>query len=209
MTNHISIATAIDKNRLASNAVYLALLEIDVINPADNTILTTLFACNNNETYVFRGVSYQAIPFELALTQEKETAPTAQIIIYDLAQIIQAYLQTYGGTLDWPCRIKVINVNDPSANIEIEQDFQIITASCEDGNYTVTFTLGAENPLTLSFPYRKAFRNRCYWTYKSAQCAYSGATTSCDYTLDGANGCRFHNNVANFGGFPGLAKTVG
>jgi hypothetical protein len=27
---------------------------------------------------------------------------------------------------------------------------------------------------------------------------------TCDYTLDGANGCRAHDNEINFGAFPAL-----
>jgi phage-related protein len=31
-----------------------------------------------------------------------------------------------------------------------------------------------------------------------------GGLTSCDYTLDGPNGCRQHQNTVNFGGFPSI-----
>jgi phage-related protein len=33
---------------------------------------------------------------------------------------------------------------------------------------------------------------------------YSGGLTSCDYTFDGPNGCRVHENTPNFGGAPGI-----
>lgn len=39
------------------------------------------------------------------------------------------------------------------------------------------------------------------WNYFRA---YSGGLQSCDYTLDGANGCRYHEHSRNFGGFPAL-----
>ena len=32
----------------------------------------------------------------------------------------------------------------------------------------------------------------------------SGGLTTCDYTFEGPNGCRHHQNTPNFGGFPGI-----
>jgi phage-related protein len=90
----------------------------------------------------------------------------------------------------------------------MEQNFVLMSAVAKDENYSIEFTLGAENPLALRFPYRQQFRNRCEWVYKGNECRYAGGLPSCDLTLDGDNGCRVHNNTYNFGGFFGLNKSV-
>jgi hypothetical protein len=204
MASHVSIATALDKNRVSSDATYLILLEVDIIDPTSADVVVTLYAANNNDDYVFNGITYSPIPFEITLTQEKEKTPTAQIQVYDLGQIFQAALQAYGGTLGWPARLKVVNTSSPTPQIEIEQNYEIVAAQATDTDYSITFTLGAENPLTLAFPFRKQYQQRCFWAYKDSNCQYSGSMPTCDYTFSQSNGCIAHGNSANYGGFPGL-----
>ena len=207
MPAHLTIATAIDKNKIASDTTYLVLLEMDIIDPNDGSIAATLYAVNNNEPFVFQGVTYFSTYFEIDVSTDKETAPSATISVYDMTQTFQAQLQAYGASMDWPCRLKVVNANAPEQLVDQELDFSVLTAQASDQNYKITFTLGSENPLTLRFPPRQQFRNRCFWKYKGDQCRYAGDLPTCDYSLDGANGCRVHNNVLYFGGFPGLDHT--
>jgi len=207
MPTHISIATALDKNKLASATVYLMLMEVDVRN-STGAVVTTIYATNNTEAYVFGGVTYQNIPFEVTLTQEKDTLPTAQLTVYDLAQVFQAQLQAYGTVLDWPVRIKVINTSGSAATVDMQQNFSLTSAVAKDDTYNITFTLSGENPLTLRWPPRDQFRNRCFWVYKSTQCGYTGSMAACDFTIDGTIGCRAHANTLNFGGFPGITRSL-
>lgn len=206
MAAHLSIATALDKNRIASNVVYLMLLEVDITDPDGGQVIETVYAAMNNEPWDFQGHTYEAIPFEVQLTQEKETAPVAQLVVYDLGQIFQAALQAYGRGISWPTRFKVINIENPTPCVEIEQDFMITAATARADEFAITFTLSAENPLTLRFPPRQQFRDRCYWIYKGPQCGYAGDLPTCSYMKDDANGCKAHNNLVNFGGFPGLGR---
>lgn len=207
MAKHISIATALDKNRLNTDTVYLLLLEIDVRDSTTGAVVETIYIAHNNENYSFGGNTYISVPFDVKLQQDKDKIASATLSIVDYGRIFQAALQTYGSSLDWPARIKIINASNPSATIEIEQNFVLMSAVAKDNNYTIDFTLSAENPLTLQFPYRNQFRNRCDWIYKGNECRYAGAMATCDYTLDGTNGCRAHSNAFNFSGFFGLAKT--
>ena len=101
--------------------------------------------------------------------------------------------------------MRIVNSGNLTADPELEENFEILTSSAND--YGISFSLGAENILTRRFPNSVQMRDRCRWRYKSAECAYVGAEVSCDLTLQGANGCAFHVNTPNFGGYPGLKGT--
>ena len=208
MPTHLSIATALDKNLIASNNVYLLLLEVDVINPNDGTVIQTFYLAHNNENFVWNGNTYISTPLEVTTTQDNQTAPTCTITIWDMGRVIQGNLQAYGWQLAWPVRMKIVNATNPAKQPEIEQDFEVLSATCKDDDYSIAFTVGAENPLTLRFPPRQQFPNRCFWKYRDNRCQYTGSLPSCDYTEDGTNGCKAHNNIINYGGFPGLRQDI-
>lgn len=211
-SKHVTLATAIDKNRIATNTVYLLLLEVDIINVADGSVKQTVYLTNNNENYTYAGTSYTAIPFEVEITNDKDSAPTATLSITDYSQTILAALTTDGWSLDWPARFKVINATNPGPTPEIEQEFRLLDATAGSEKYVISFTIGAENPLALRLPARQQFRNRCAWGYmggyKGPRCKYAGSLGSCDYTFDGPNGCIAHANTLNFGGFPGVDHSL-
>lgn len=213
MPKSITLATAVDKNRVSSDNVYLLLLEVDIINAATGKVSETLYIANNNEDITFGGTSYQAIPFECELTQDKDSAPTATLTVYDFTQSIIAALTTEGWSLSWPARFKVINAkNLDSGKVDLEQNFKLMDATAGSDKFSVSFTIGAENPLSLRFPVRQQFRERCAWGYmggyKGPRCKYTGTLDSCDYTFTGSNGCIVHKNTLNYGGFPGVEHSA-
>jgi phage-related protein len=85
---------------------------------------------------------------------------------------------------------------------DIEEDFLINESAVADRQ--ITFTLGAPSMLAIQFPRRRQLKLYCQWQYKSVECKYAGVLESCDRSLNGANGCVFHGNSINFGGFPGI-----
>lgn len=213
MVKSVTLATAVDKNKISSDNVYLLLLEVDIIDAQTGKISETVYIANNNETVTFGGTAYQSVPFECELTQDKDTAPTATLTVYDFTQSIISALNEVGWSLSWPARFKVVNMkNADSGKVDMEQSFKLMDATAGSDKFVVSFTIGAENPLSLRFPVRKQFRNRCPWGYmggyKGPQCKYAGDMPSCDYTYDGANGCIAHNNTLNFGGFPGVEHSI-
>jgi phage-related protein len=71
------------------------------------------------------------------------------------------------------------------------------------------FQLSLFSPTNRPFP-GVFFRPDCNWKYKDpATCQYTGALASCDFSLLGANGCKAHNNVLHFGGYPGISVVKG
>lgn len=208
MTQHTTLATAIDKSRLASNTVYLILMEIDVFDATAGREITTLRFANNNEPFVFNGNTYTQMPFEVDITNDRDSAPQTTLTVYDFGQVIQAALQNYGNSMAWPARFLVVNATNPGPTPEMEQEFRLLDATASSDNYTVAFTVGVENPLSLRFPVRDQFRDRCQWAYKGTRCKYAGSLSSCDRTKNGENGCAAHGNTINFGGFPGVEHTI-
>lgn len=205
MVTFPSIATAVDKGKLGSSVVYLALLEIDILDPTTRDVSSTLRYVHNNENFTFQGDTYVAMPFEFSVSRSKGELPTVTLTVKDMTQSIQSYLQEYEGGIDFPVRLKVVSTAD-SAAAEVEEYFTIQAVRANSDSYSIEFDLGAENPLALRFPCRLQFRNRCFWRYKGTECGYTGGLTSCDFSYDGPNGCAAHNNGARFGGFPGIRR---
>src|SRR5205085_10528274 len=100
--------------------------------------------------------------------------------------------------------LRIVNTQRLDHPPEMEHELQVTGSSVK--NYVVTFTLGAENPLALNFPRHRQFKGRCVWRYKGYGCQYTGTKPTCDYTLDGDNGCVAHDNAINFRGLPGLVR---
>jgi len=205
MPVHPSIATAIDKARLASTTVYLALLEIDVLDPTTRAVINTLRYVHNNEAYSFGGQTYQPAPFDFSVTRAKNEIPRITLSIRDVTLAVQGLMQEYDGGVDFPVRLRIVSTANPGS-AEFEESFIILAANADSESYAVNFDLGAENPLSLRFPTRLQFRDRCFWRYKGVECGYTGGLPTCDYTRDGPNGCAAHANTARFGGFPGIRR---
>ena len=203
MPVYTSVAAAIDRKKLASDVVYLMLLEIDVLDLATRQVTETLRLAQNDEDYVFRGQTYVRAGFEFSVTRAQGELPSVNLSVADPTQDIQARMHAYEGGVDFPVRLLVVSTSS-SNTVELEENFTILSSSAASESYMVAFKLGAENPLTLRWPVRLQFRNRCPWRYKGRECGYTGSLPSCDFTLTGSNGCRAHNNETRFGGFPGI-----
>lgn len=205
MAVHVSVATAIDKSKLASNVVYTSLFEMDVLDRVSGAVIETVRLAENNENFTYKGNTYVAMPFEFDIARSKNELPTLSISFYDMTQTLHGKLEETRGATDFPVRLLIISSVNP-AQAEIEEHFTVSSAESDSENYSIKLTLGSENPLTQRFPARLMFRNRCPWKYRGVECRYSGPLASCDYTLNGANGCDVHNNSVNFGGFPGIRR---
>ena len=66
-----------------------------------------------------------------------------------------------------------------------------------------SFQLSTKNPLAWRFPPRTIYKAACQWVFKSPECGYTGAATSCRKTIAA---CRALNNIARIGCFPGCGS---
>lgn len=201
MSGHISVATAIEKNRIASDVAFIILAEIDVRLP-DGEITETMYLAKNTENIEYQGKLYQATSFNVDMGSEMGEEPQLTVAVEDPTGAIREKLADYDGAIGFPVRLIILNTGNLDQPPELEEEFQVTGAS--QAGYTVSFTLGVENPLFTRFPVRSQSRDQCPHRYKGPRCKYAGPMSSCSYTYDGANGCKAHSNGVNFGGMRGL-----
>lgn len=198
---HLSVATAIEKNRLASDVAFVLLLDITVTDANKNTV-EHLYLCRNSENVVYQGNQYIAANFEAKMDIDTGTDPRLQITASDPTGVIRDRMEVFGGGIGFEATLMVVNTGNLAQPPEIKETFQIINAS--QNGYDVSFTLGIPNPTMQRFPPRLQYRDQCTYQYKGLRCKYAGPMATCDYTRTGPNGCKAHGNEANFGGFPGM-----
>lgn len=201
MPRHLSVATAIEKNRVASDKAFLILVEIAVQDDLGRLVETIRLA-RNSETYVYHGQPYQASNFNIDLTESADEEPSLKVDAFDPSGFIRERMETYGGGVGFPVKVLIVNTGNPDQPPEISEEFLIVDASQQ--GVQITFTLGVDNPLLQRFPNRLQYRDQCTVRYRGPRCKYAGPLLTCDYTRYGSNGCLAHDNSTNFGGFSGL-----
>lgn len=198
MTRHLSVATAIEKNKIASDVAFVPLISIDIRDQLGEYV-ETLRLARNSEDIEYQGELYLAGNFEIDVKMDIEEAPSLRITANDPTGFIRERMTTYGGGVGSDCVLMVVNTGNLDQPPEISETFEVTQASTD--NYNVTFQLGMENPLSVRFPRRTMYRDQCPLVFKGGECRYAGADGSCTYTWED---CVSKGNQANFGGFRGL-----
>ncbi len=205
MSKSLSLATVLEKNKLSSDVPFIALLDIEVINPATGVVVIVLHVANNPSSITYNGTLYEAGGFDFQVNSEAGKAPEVSLTVNDYTQAVQGYMQSYGGGLGSNVTLTIARGDALTLAPEMQEFFQITGASA--ANYSATFQLGAENSVMKTFPRRRQYRDFCQWRYKdSTTCKYTGGLSTCDLTLQGPNGCAAHGNTPNFGAYPGLSS---
>lgn len=202
----ISLATALEKSKLASDIPFLVCLDVAVIDPTTRATVETLRIVKNTEDITWNGNVYTAAAFDLELKEESGSQPEITLTVTDYTKTIMQRLEAYGGGVGFGVVVSIVrgDTNTMASDApEIQAFFEITGTSAQD--YVISFQLGASNPLAKIFPRRVQTKNFCTWRYKDpTTCKYAGAMGSCDLTLNGPNGCKQHANAINYGGFPGI-----
>ena len=211
MANHLSVATIIEKNRVSSPVAFVILLDLHIVDPNSRDVVETIRICQNTENILFgtddqgQPIVYQAGNFEINLDQKMNAASTVTLTAQDQHGLISSRVEAYAGGVFSEVVLTVVNSARLDKPAEIQERFSVLSSSIKD--MVMSATLGAENPLMIQFPKYKQFRERCAWRFKGYGCAYSGALQTCDYSVDGANGCEKHfTGRLPFRGLPGLVS---
>lgn len=204
MARHLSAASAIDRSRLSSSTAWLILLKLEIADPNTRQTVETVHLVANDEDITFDGNLYTAANFVINIDQGQNQAPSVTLVAQDQTGMIERKIEDYAGGVMSQVVMMVVNSDRLEHEPEIENTFDVVSSSAKDG--VVSFELGSENPLTIQFPKHTQMKDRCSWRYKGYGCEYAGPMGSCDYTLDGPNGCRAHDNVERFRGLPGLVR---
>lgn len=206
MPKGLTIAQVIDKNMIASDRVWLFALKVYVTD-ANGSAIEQLRLVRNNEAVTLSGEVYDPMPFQIEKKDSAGEIGNIAITIQDQQRLLQARLQQYQGAVNFEVDVSVTMLESGSIvgtlDTDLVERYKIMNTSSSE--YAVTFELGAENPLRFMVPKRKQSKDRCTFVYKGIECGYAGGITSCDYTLDGANGCTVHANQERYGAYPGLS----
>ena len=202
MTKSLSIASVIEKNRISSDTPWLICVDIAVIDPSTGSLVETGRYVRNTEDITFNGQLYTAGYFDIELKEESGAQQTVKLSFKDYGLTIQRKMQLYGGGVGFGVAIMVVNAAALTQPPEIIENFEVVGA--ESANYACSFTLGAENNITKTFPRRRQTKDYCQWRYKESDCGYTGPMPSCDLSIKGVNGCAAHSNVIHFGAYPGI-----
>jgi phage-related protein len=195
-----------EKNALHSSNPFLVLLEIFV--PGLDTPLRTVL---NTENIRWRGVSWQAITYELDEINQGGAGevPQVDLRLANPNRIFEPYIDMYDAYLKRngfaPVVVHIITINTvdmDSGKPVVVHEYELKSPKLSDA--WVTFTLGASNPFDLRFPMDRILKGHCRFRFRDRRCNYRGAVSSCNHTL---TACRRLGNSGRFGGFPGIGRS--
>lgn len=203
MPNFLSVASVIEKNRLSSDNAFLLFLDIEIVDPNTGVVVEVAHIVRNSIDVTLNGTSYVPAEFSIEIKSESGIQPSINLMVHDMTRFLQTNMQEYGGGIGFNITLMGVAANALTSPVELIEYFQVIGASTK--GYIVTFVLGAENALTRTFPRRRQTKDFCQWRYKDPKtCGYTGGLPTCDYSLQGPNGCAVHVNTPSFGAFPGI-----
>jgi lambda family phage minor tail protein L len=199
-----------EKNKLGTDSVFLVLMEVTIPGEA-----TPARVAMNTENVTWASQTWTAFPFELddIVEESKGEVPSLTVKVGNESRVMEAYIQAY----DTYCKangfspitvvIYVVNSkNLGSATPESAHNFSL--QSIKSDTKWVSFGLGASNPFRKRTPLARILRNQCRWIFKSTECGYSGATTTCNKTLTACRAMDGGSNSIRYGGFPGVGNTA-
>jgi len=192
----LTAAFIAEKNKLANKPIFL--YEVEDFDGQDNSLL---FAAYEDDV-VFNGKTYLKFPIVHESTTENTSGEidTVLVRVANVSQFIQNKLESYDLRGKKAIITQVFsNLLDDSLN-KFEQTFYIdsYTATQEVVEFTCTSKFDL---MKLELPARKFWRTFCTWKFKSTECGYSGAETSCNKTFQK---CKLLANEERFGGFPSI-----
>lgn len=197
-----------------STSPWLLLLHLNI--PANGIRPEVHFyVAHNDEDVVYNNITYKAFQFDFPDFDAKPgELPQFALRVTNIDKSAHKLFEQYQGAVGGIATFSVISARDTlSASPAQELTYEILSASAKDD--WATITMGGENPMRRRFPTLDYSQNHCQWTYNSpirqatldaagAACAYQGNSPTCDYTLEGINGCVAHLNQHRFGACPGI-----
>ena len=185
-----------EKNKLANKPIYL--YEVINYSGADEDLRFAGY----DEDVSFNGKTYTRFPISHEAVGENTSSEvdTVSVRIANVSKEIQAKLEIHD------LRGKQVKIIMVFANL-LSEALNCIEHSFYIDSYMATkdiveFTCASKFDLMkLELPARKFWRNHCTWKFKSTECAYAGAQTSCNKSFQK---CKELANQVRFGGFPSI-----
>jgi hypothetical protein len=209
----LSVAANLERHKLASGEPWVMLMCLQWPGSADPTAAQQyIYLARYDEPVVFdaadgRGPqTYQPFNFDLGdlKTSSNGQVPELEVKVSNVMRILQTTLEQYSGVVGGNLTLYGVNLANPTGEPDLTLSFTV-KQTISDAKL-VTFKLGASSPLRRLFPIWMYRPNFCAWSYKSAQCGYTGPMPTCSHTIDGATGCQAHFPSSPLRGlfFPGI-----
>lgn len=222
MPETFTSALVTEKNKIHQLYPYVWLVEADL----DGT--NCIRIAGHDQSVSYDSKTWTPFPVMIGtLPRDAEgSLPLIDLTVSNVSREVAGYLES-GGIIDRTVHIYLVNTNALTTGI----DWGVWTVQRAQLQLPhAVFQLGNYNLFDAPFPARRQHRSRCDVTYGGLECGYDTTLTnlvsgtyptfsisSCDYTMDGGNGCRNHghNEVANgrprlhparFGGEPGIPR---
>lgn len=188
----LTTASILEKNKVATDGVWLMLLDITYQDE-------TMRLVNNTENIEFNGSEYLAFPFNVSdVTEDSKELPQVTLQVSNATGAMEQLVDYYGGLVDSSITLRVINTNVP--NVAEMEEFFIITGTSVNSEWVV-FQLGSDYAVNRRYPATRIMKDFCPFKYKGIRCGYQGSMGECNKTLAD---CRKRNNSERFGGAPSI-----
>lgn len=121
------------------------------------------------------GITYAASPFDLAAISEtiEGGLPTARLTLYDPTVAFRSNLNNWDGMTGDRVEITRASYDTSTLSAVYTQRFSIRETTYSSDDFTLTFTLGAVNPLTSRFPRDNYHPAVCRHKFRGAICSYT------------------------------------
>lgn len=163
-----------------------------------------VYVARNNEAIEFNGKTYYPVEFNIttATTTADGSIPTITLSIANETKILQGYVEEYEGLRGGSAVLRLIYAGNLSANTEaLNLSFSILSVVADE--HLIALNLGTANLLTRKVPTDIYLAHNCRFKFKSIECGYSGAGSTCNKTY---GECQNYNNALRFGGYVGLGN---
>lgn len=159
-----------------------------------------------NEDVHFGGRTYLAFPIshDTIRADVEDTVDSVRLAVSNTDLFMSRLVSDNNGLRGGKVTILTVfqNLLDNPDNkiIKFEGHIQGCVVNHAVASFMVTSKLDVQD---VRVPRRIFRKDICQWVFKDVTtCKYAGALPTCDKTIEGTNGCRSHNNIQSFGGFP-------
>ncbi len=168
---------------------------------------------SSDQNVIYRGRTYLAYPITHDSVKQRAggALPSVQLTIGNFDGVAEQYLRSYDGLEGRRVRIRRVHEDLVTSDADtVAYDYTVRLA--KPAGAVVVLELG-EAPLhEVAFPSTRLVRGTCQDRFRGPRCGWAigmpGNAASCDYSLDGANGCVAHGNEDRFGATPSLPEPL-
>lgn len=183
----------LEKNKLASDAPFLALVKVIYKN-----LNEPIYLARNTEDVTWNGQIWTRYPLDIGMaTVDGQEEPSLQITISNCEELLQKYIQENKGFGGAEVTIYIVHANYLDTATPLDE-FDFIVDSTSYDEKWITFKLTSSPEIKNRFPFATYAAQYCPYKFKSVRCGYNGSGTGCNNT---AGSCLI---PARFGGEEGM-----